>query len=99
MDAMKKMDEHPVHTTPNHHPSKLDVLTKSLYIPHPAATTFAFSSVLVLLSMVATLAACATSEDREGDVGRCYSGDKRVQYTLLIFVFVTSIRIFFCNLN
>ena len=83
---MKKMDEHPVHTTPNHHPSKLDVLTKSLYIPHPAATTFAFSSVLVLLSMVATLAACASSEDREGDVGRCYSGDKRVQYTLLIFV-------------
>ena len=54
-----KMDAHPVHTIPNHHTSKIDVLQKSYvqiilpaafkYVPQPTATTFAFSSVFILL--------------------------------------------------
>ena len=57
-------DDLPVHTTPNHHPPKLDVLQKkflsiilaakwlvrhSKTSPQPAATTFAFPSVLIIL--------------------------------------------------
>ncbi len=29
MDALKKMDDHQVHATPNHHPTKMDVLPKT----------------------------------------------------------------------
>ena len=61
MDALEKwMIIHAVHTSPNHHPPKMDVLTKTFlliilaakwyssafkYVRQPAATTFAFSSV------------------------------------------------------
>ena len=65
-ECFEKLAIHPVHTTPNHHPSKMDVLPKtflqinlavnkmlvrhlSTYIPQPAATTFAFPSVFILL--------------------------------------------------
>ena len=60
-----KMDDHPVHTTPNHQPTTLPkwmfsrkllfksaLLLKSVafkYIPQTTATTFAFSSVFILL--------------------------------------------------
>ena len=37
------MDDHPVHTTPNHHPPKMNVL------PTAAVTTFAFPSVFILV--------------------------------------------------
>ena len=62
MDALKKMDDHLVHTTPNHHPTKMDVhpktflpiiLTAKWFVrhsntsPQPAATTFASSSMLI----------------------------------------------------
>ena len=30
MDALKKKDDHPVHTIPNHHPTKMDVLQRTL---------------------------------------------------------------------
>ena len=59
------MDDHPVHTTPNHQPTTLPkwmfsrkllfksaLLLKSVafkYIPQTTATTFAFSSVFILL--------------------------------------------------
>ena len=57
------MDDHPVHTKPNPHPTKIDVLPKTFlqvilgakYLvqhssmsPQPAATTFAFPSVRFL---------------------------------------------------
>ena len=55
-------DDHLVHTIPNHHPTKMDVLPKTLvqiilaansaaikYIHQPTSTTFAFFSVLILL--------------------------------------------------
>ena len=62
--CFEKMDEHPVHTIPNHSPTKIDVLPKtfvqvifaakwlvrhSSMSPQPTATTFAFSSVFFLL--------------------------------------------------
>ena len=31
MDALEKMYFHPVHTIPNHHPNKMDVLPKTLF--------------------------------------------------------------------
>ena len=59
-----KMDDHPVHTIPNHHHTNVDVLPKtyaqinfaaksllrhtSTYILKPTVTTFAFSSVFIL---------------------------------------------------
>ena len=55
------MDAHLIHTTPSHHPPKMDVLPKTFlqimslllngystafkYVPQTTATTFAFSSV------------------------------------------------------
>ena len=66
--CFKKVDDHPVHTIPNHHPTKMDVLPQTLVqiilsakllvlhsstSPQPAATTFAFSSVFVLLLCLA----------------------------------------------
>ena len=60
-----KMDDRPVHTVPNHHPTKMDVLPKafvqiilaanglvrhsSTFVTQPTATIFAFSSVFVVL--------------------------------------------------
>ena len=29
--CFEKMDDHPVHTTPNHHPTKMDVLPKPFF--------------------------------------------------------------------
>ena len=55
--CFEKMDNHPIHTTENPHPTKMDVLPKTFlqiilsakwlvrhfkYNPKPAATTFAF---------------------------------------------------------
>ena len=62
--CLDKMDCHPFNTIPNHHLTKMDVLTKTFvriilaqkwllrhtkYVPQTAATTFAFSSVFILL--------------------------------------------------
>ena len=59
-----RMDDHLVHTTPNHHPPKMDVLPKTFLqiilaakwlvrhsstSPLPTATTFAFPSVFICL--------------------------------------------------
>ena len=30
MGALEKMDDHPVHTIPKHHPTKVDVLQKNV---------------------------------------------------------------------
>ena len=63
MAALKKMDDHPAHTIPNHHPTKKDVLTKNVFqinlaakwqVRHSSrsskeAMTFAFTPVFVLL--------------------------------------------------
>ena len=51
--CFRKMDNPLVHTTPNHHHPKMDVLPKTFlqiseafkYVPQTAATTFHFSSV------------------------------------------------------
>ena len=60
--CLNKMDDHLVHTTPNHHPTKMDVHPKTFLpiilaakwfvrhsntSPQPAATTFASSSMLI----------------------------------------------------
>ena len=63
-----KMDDHPVHSTPNHHSPKMDVLSKTFssnhpccyitrsatfkYVPQPAATTFTFPAVWFLFYMM-----------------------------------------------
>ena len=44
-ECFGKMDDHNVHTIPNHHPTKMAFK----YVPQPTATTFAFSSVFILL--------------------------------------------------
>ena len=57
--CLEKVDDHPVHTIPNHHPAIMNVLSKTFVqiilpakwlvrhsskSPQPTATTFAFSS-------------------------------------------------------
>ena len=48
MDALKKMDDLPVHTIPNHHSTKIDVLQKTFVqiilaanwlVPHSGTST------------------------------------------------------------
>ena len=45
--CFEKIDDHSVHTIPNHHPPKVDVLPFK-YVPQLAATTFVFPSVFKL---------------------------------------------------
>ena len=66
---IQKMDNHPVHTTPNHWPPKINFLPELLsnnpccelasaalkYVPQTAATTFAFSSVCFFFYCGATV--------------------------------------------
>ena len=59
--CFRKTENHLVHTIPNHHPPKIDVLPKTFvqiiqmvcaafkYVPQPTATTFAFYSDFILL--------------------------------------------------